>query len=282
VEAFLKRFPAVWKTLDRHGPTPAPVEVELARHVVVVGYGRVGRHIVDVLEQLNVPRLVIETDVERVEALNRRGVPTLYGDAANSEVLTHAGLESARALVVTTPEDATNELIVAAAHDLAPDLPLIARAATETGVTRLSELGAKDVIHPEMEGGLHIVRHLLLQLGFPLREVHRFAEAVRRDHYDLQVNSQVEHRLLDELVHAIDNIEVTWLSLPENNPLAGQTVAEANLRARTGASIVAILRDRHLIANPKSNTVFLEGDRLGFIGERGQIEAVEEMLGIEE
>jgi CPA2 family monovalent cation:H+ antiporter-2 len=278
-EAWLKRFPRLWNALDRHGPAPAPVEAHLNQHVVVVGYGRVGRHIVDVLETLHVPRLVIETDVERVEALNRRGAPTLYGDAANSEVLTHAGLERARALVVTTPEDATNELIVAAAHDLAPTLPIIARAATEAGVTRLSELGAQDVIHPEMEGGLHIVRHLLLQLGFPLREVHQYTEAVRRDHYDLQVSTSDEHRLLDDLVNATNNIEVTWLSLPEGNPLAGQTLAEADLRARTGASVVAILRNRNLLANPKSLTTFQPGDRIGFIGEREQIEAVEAMLG---
>jgi CPA2 family monovalent cation:H+ antiporter-2 len=278
VEAWLKRFPPIWKALDRHGPAPAPVEEELTRHVVVVGYGRVGRHIVDVLETLRIPHLAIESDFERVEALNRRGTATLFGDAANSEVLTHAGLERARALVVTTPEEATNELIVAAAHDISPNLPIISRAATEAGVTRLSELGAQDVIHPELEGGLHIVRHLLLQLGFPLPEVHRYTEAVRRDHYDLQVSTNEEHRLLHNLLDAMINIEVTWLSLAEGNPLVGQTLAEANLRARTGASIIAILRGQQLIANPKSMTVFQAGDRIGFIGERDQIEATEVLL----
>jgi CPA2 family monovalent cation:H+ antiporter-2 len=278
VEAWLKRFPPVWKSLDRHGPTPAALEESLAQHVVVVGYGRVGRHIANVLETLHIPHLVIESDMERVEALNRRGTATLYGEAANSEVLTHAGLERARVLVVTTPEEAANELIVAAARDLAPGLPIIARAASEEGVTRLAALGARDVIHPELEGGLHIVRHLLLQLGFPLREVHRYAEAVRRDHYDLQVNSSEEHRLLHDLLGAMNGIEVTWRSLPGDSPLAGQTLAEADLRARTGASIVAILRDGHLIANPKSQTVFQAGDRIGFIGEGEQIEAVEQAI----
>jgi CPA2 family monovalent cation:H+ antiporter-2 len=71
---------------------------------------------------------------------------------------------------------------------------------------------------------------------------------------------------------------VSWLALPEGSPLAGQTLAEANLRARTGASIIAILRGQQLIANPKSMTVFQAGDRIGFIGERDQIEATEVLL----
>jgi monovalent cation:H+ antiporter-2, CPA2 family len=193
-------------------------------------------------------------------------------------VITHAGLERARALVVTVPEEATVELVVAAARDLAPNLPIIVRAATEEGVQRLAELGAQDVIHPELEGGLHIVRYTLLQLGFPLWQVHKYTEAVRRDHYDVQVNTEEEHRLLHDLLDAMQNIEVTWLRLAESSPLVGQTLAEANLRSRTGASIIAIIRERRLIPNPKSLTVFQAGDRIGLIGEIEQIQAAERLV----
>jgi len=62
----------------------------------------------------------------------------------------------------------------------------------------------------------------------------------------------------------------------------GQALAEADLRVRTGASVVAILRDGQLMANPKSMTVFEAGDRIGLIGEREQIEAVEKLLGAED
>lgn len=278
VENGLKRIPWVWKWLDRHGPSPAPLEESIRDHVVVVGYGRVGRHIINVLETIAIPHLVIEADVERVEELNQRGIITLFGDAANSEVITHAGLERARALVVTVPEEATVELVVAAARDLAPNLPIIVRAATEEGVQRLAELGAQDVIHPELEGGLHIVRYTLLQLGFPLWQVHKYTEAVRRDHYDVQVNTEEEHRLLHDLLDAMQNIEVTWLRLAESSPLVGQTLAEANLRSRTGASIIAIIRERRLIPNPKSLTVFQAGDRIGLIGEIEQIQAAERLV----
>jgi CPA2 family monovalent cation:H+ antiporter-2 len=238
----------------------------------------VGRHIVNLLGQMSIPHLVIDADAERIEELSQRGVPNLYGDASNSEVLTHAGLERARALVVAGPEEAASELVVAAARDLSPGLPIIARAATEDGIKRLAAFGAQDVIHPELEGGLEIVRHTLLKLGFPLQEIIRYMDAVRRDHYDMQVNTAEEHRWLHELIHAGGDIEVTWLRLVPGNPLVGQTLAEANMRAQTGASVVAILRDRQLIANPKSLTVFQAEDRIGVIGDGEQISAAEKLL----
>jgi CPA2 family monovalent cation:H+ antiporter-2 len=106
----------------------------------------------------------------------------------------------------------------------------------------------------------------------------RYMDAVRHDHYDLQLNTEEEHRTLHDLMNASGNIEVTWFHLESKNPLLGRTLAGANLRARTGASVVAIMRDGELLANPKSMTTFEEGDRIGFIGDREQIEKVEKLL----
>ena len=278
VTTFLQRFPRLWHRLDRHGPPPALPEECMADHLVIIGYGRVGEQVVAVAQALNIQHLVIESDVERVDELNKMGTATLYGDAANSEVLTHACLQRARVLVSTVPEDATGELIVAAARALAPKLPIIARAATETGVGALADLGAKVVIHPELEGGLEMVRHTLLQLGFPLREVHAYTDAVRHDHYDIAVNSDEEHRLLHGLLDAANNIEINWLRLDAGSPLVGRSLAEANVRALSGASVVAVIRDDHLHANPKSSTLFQVNDRVGFVGDPQQIAAAVEMV----
>jgi K+:H+ antiporter len=277
-ENFLQKIPFVWRLLERHNVLSHPPEETIQNHVVIVGYGRVGHHIVDVLGEISVPRLVIDADAERIEELSRRGIPNLYGDASNSEVLTHARLEHARALVVAGPDESASELVVATARDIAPELPIIARATTQDGIDRLAEFGAQDVIHPELEGGLEIMRHTLLALGFPLQEIIRYMDAVRHDHYDMQVNTAEEHRLLHDLIHASRNIEVIWLPLREGNPLVGQTLASANLRARTGASVVAILRDRELMANPKSMTVFQAEDRIGLIGDHEEIEAAQKVL----
>jgi CPA2 family monovalent cation:H+ antiporter-2 len=278
LEQWLKRLPRIWSLLNLHGPAHAEPEDRISGHVVIVGYGRVGHHIVSLLGEMGIPHLVVEADAERVDELDRRGIPSLFGDAANSEVLTHVGLERARALVVAGPDEDASALVVASARDLAPALPIIARTSTEDGARRLSELGAQHVIHPELEGGLEIVRHTLLQLGFPPQEINRYTDAVRSDHYDLPINTEEEHRLLRDLLEAESGIEIRWFRLPDASPLLGQTLADANLRARTGASVVAILRHGELQANPKSGTVFQSGDRIGFIGDEQEIAAVEQLL----
>ena len=176
-----------------------------------------GRHIVSLLGEMSIPHLVVEADAERVSELGANGIPSLFGDAANSEVLTHAGLGHARALVVAGPDEDASALVVTAARDLAPNLPIIARASTEEGTKRLAKLGAQEVIYPALEGGLEIVRHTLLQLGFPLTEIYRYTDAVRRDHYNLQIDTEEEHRLLHELINASNSIEIKWFSIPPGN-----------------------------------------------------------------
>ena len=125
-ERQLQRLPGLWRRLDHHIAPPALPE-GLSDHVVVVGYGRVGTYTVNVLERLDVPILVIEQDMQRAVEFDKRGVPTLAGDAANSEILTHAHLDTARSLVVTIADETAAELVVAAARAMAPDLRIIAR-----------------------------------------------------------------------------------------------------------------------------------------------------------
>jgi CPA2 family monovalent cation:H+ antiporter-2 len=272
LEATLRRLPGLWKQLEANGPIPGIDEHTLRDHVVIVGYGRIGKHLVNVLRALGVPQLAIESDAERIQALNEAGVAALYGDAANSEVITHAHLDRARALLVTAPDESAAAMIVASARSLNPSLPIIARAATAEGVHHLSRLGATDVVHPELEGGLEMVHDALLRLGYPLREVHEYAEAVRRDAYNIEIDSTDEHQSLHEMISATGSIEVRWVSLGEENPLVGKSLQESNIRAHTGASVVALIRDQRILANPKSSTEFHVGDRIGLIGEPEQLE----------
>jgi CPA2 family monovalent cation:H+ antiporter-2 len=81
---------------------------------------------------------------------------------------------------------------------------------------------------------------------------------------------------------AAHSIEIKGFRLPEGNPLVGKTLAEANLRAQTGASVVAMLRKGHLLANPKSMTVFEPGDRIGLIGDTEEIDLVGKLLSMSE
>lgn len=278
VEDTLQKIPFLWKRMEHGGPTPEPLHKGLKEHVVIVGYGRVGTHIGRVLEHLHLPYLVVEQDAAHAAEIQKAGVTTLFGDAANSEILTHSGLESARALVVTVPDEATAELVVATAHGLSPQLPIIARAGTESGVQRLAKHGARHIIHPELEGGLEIVRHTLLTLGYPMIQIQQYVDVVRHDAYGKALSEVENIRVLEQLFTAVRGVEIAWMSVTGVSPILGQSLAEANLRAKVGASVIALIRDHKVIPNPKSHTVFLEGDLVGLIGDIDELTAAEQLL----
>ncbi|HEX2908621.1 MAG TPA: cation:proton antiporter [Phototrophicaceae bacterium] len=278
IERGLQRVPFLWRRMEVGGPTPALLHQEMSNHIVIVGYGRVGKHIGRVLHQLELPYLVVELDAAYAAEMQQAGILTLFGDAANSEILTHTGLEHARALVVTIPNETTAELVVAAAHDLAPHLPIIARAGTDSGVQRLAALGAQHVIHPELEGGLEIVRHTLLTLGYPTPQIQPYVDAIRWDAYDGILPGAKGYPVLDELLTAIRGVEIAWLPIEAGSPLIGQSLAEANLRSQVGASVIALIREHQVTPNPKSDTRFQPGDLLGLIGDMHELAAAAQVF----
>ena len=200
IETHLRKVPVFWSLLDRHGPVQAPIAESLRDHVVVIGCGRVGQHLVNVLGHLGIPRLVVEQDIGRVTELERQGVPTLYGDAANSDILSRVHLKQARAVVVTLPDEAAASIVVATAHAEASHVPIIVRAATQEGVRRLLALGAQQVIYPELEGGLEIMRETLDRLGYLESDVQEYTDAVRGNYYDLSISSDIEQRALEQML----------------------------------------------------------------------------------
>jgi len=145
-------------------------------------------------------------------------------------------------------------------------------------VKSLSALGAEDVIHPELEGGLEVVRHVLLRLGYPLREVQKYADIVRREGYDLEVNTDAEHRALHRLLAVARDVEITWVEMGAGSPIVGRSLADVNLRARTGAWIVAVHRGSQVLPIPAPDFKLEAGDRLGLIGAPEQVAAAEPLV----
>jgi CPA2 family monovalent cation:H+ antiporter-2 len=121
----------------------------------------------------------------------------------------------------------------------------------------------------------------LLALDYPLLEVQQYADAVRRDQYDPAVSTHEEHWVLDRLLSSVRGLEIAWVLVDSASSLAGQTLAEANIRVRTEASVIAILRDQQVIANPKSATVLRPGDIVGLIGEAEHVAEARRLLAPE-
>lgn len=278
VERGLRKIPTFWERLEHFGPTPEAFHEEIEDHVIIVGYGRVGRHIGNLLRHLQVSFLVVEQDMTYAIELQQQGIKTMFGDAANSEILRHVSLNTARVLVVTVPNETSTELIVGAAHQIAPNLPIIARAETEDRLNHLVNLGVTHVINPELEGGLEILRYTLLTLNYSTSQIQHYIDTLRGDAYEGIMPDEHEFPILDQMLMSTRGVEIAWLALPNDSPVNGQTLEESNIRSRVGASVVAIVRNKEVIANPKSHFVFHANDLVGMIGDAHELEAASRLI----
>lgn len=272
LERVIQRYPRLWRELDKYGVSVPPQPEGMTDHVVIVGCGRVGRHIAEALGRLKIPRLVIEAEPLRLDKLREIGMPVLFGDAANSEVLKYANLDQARVLVITLPSDAAVLAVVATAKRQAPHLRMVARASTWHAARRLKVEGVHEVVRPELEGGIEIVRRTLLDLNLPVGEVQRYTDLVRQEGLDEAERPSPERaRMLDDLVNAARDLEVRWHEITPDNPFAGRTLAESQLRSTVGVSVVAIRRREQLISNPGPEEVLMVGDRAALLGTPTQV-----------
>jgi monovalent cation:H+ antiporter-2, CPA2 family len=149
-------------------------------HVVICGYGRVGGQVGAALEELGVPFSVVDYDRGVIDGLRARGVPAIYGDASHPEVLAHVHAESAGTAVVTVPDLFAAHLVVRRLRATNPELPIVARAHTEGDLDALRREGANEVVLPEFEAGLEVLRYALFHHPRLTSGAAEYVDALRR------------------------------------------------------------------------------------------------------
>jgi CPA2 family monovalent cation:H+ antiporter-2 len=146
----------------------APDSAIAEDRVVIVGFGRVGSLVGDMLARHDVPYVAIENVVSLVADGRERGVEIYWGNAARREFLLRCGLDQARALVVTIENAPAVEEIVRIAHEIRSDLNIVARARDARHATELYRLGASDAIPETIEASLQLAETVLVDVGVPM------------------------------------------------------------------------------------------------------------------
>ncbi len=272
-----------WEGLKRFlDPTDVPREVSVdlpvQDHFVVCGYGQVGRNVVRLLQEHNYPVLVIDQSESQIQQLREASIPYVYGNAASLHVLETAGVEQAKGMAIALPDPMSSRLCLKRALALDPDLDIVVRANNDRDIELFYQLGAKEVVQPEFEASLELATHLLGSVGLFVPLIQREMQQIRDSHYlDLRT-SQTSSQMARELKLAAQEMNSKWYNLPENSPLTGMTLQEANIRQLTGVSLVAIRRaDGKEIGYPDAETRLKKGDRLLAVGEPEELAAFIEL-----
>jgi CPA2 family monovalent cation:H+ antiporter-2 len=249
---------------DRRGPSPGAGEREgLEGHVVLCGFGRVGSAIGEALETFHVPYLAIEHDTDIIRGLRNRGVPCLFGSAARRSVLMRAGIDRALLVIVALPDIDPARVAVRRIRALHPDVPILARAHGRAEAESLHDVGATEVIQPEVEASATLIRHALSALKLPKDSALAYLERFRA------AMETAEH----QRVGAVGVLpEVREVRLGERG-IVDQSLHDARIRERFGVTVVAISRPDGIVLNPPAETILRPGDTVRVFGLPDQIDA---------
>jgi CPA2 family monovalent cation:H+ antiporter-2 len=153
--------------------------LELSRHAVICGYGDIGQRVAMVLERQKFSYLVIELDPQIISRLRARGIPCIYGDASNPEILAHAHLDKARVLVCAIPDYVAVELTARNALRINPKLDIVARVRRDADAKLLKDIGVAELVLPLFEGSLEVIRHTLHRFGLSSTEIQYILTGIR-------------------------------------------------------------------------------------------------------
>lgn len=153
--------------------------LELSRHAVICGYGEIGSRVASVLERHKFAYLVIDLDPTIIAGLRAKGIPCIYGDASNPEILAHASLDRARVLLCTIPDYIAEEQVARNALAINPRLDIVARVRRDTDAELLRGIGVTELVMPFFEGSLEMIRHTLHRFGMTSTEIQYILNSLR-------------------------------------------------------------------------------------------------------
>ena len=147
---------------------PAPELPADAPHTIIVGCGRVGRVVADLLRAHGHPFIGVDSDPDLITLSVERGYPAIYGDAARIETLARLGVDKASAVVLTMDEPVAAQRLVKRLRSHYPQLPIIARARDSAHAAQLYRAGATHAVPEALEASLQLGESLLVELGVPM------------------------------------------------------------------------------------------------------------------
>ena len=227
---------------------------KMENHIIVVGYGRNGKQVVDELITFGSKIVVIDEDHEVVVSNMDNPIRFIEGNATEDEVWLKAHIKTASSLITTLPNDADNLFVVLTARSLNPDLKIISRASSESTENKLRMAGVDSVVMPERVGGAHMATLIAKP------DIVEFLE-------HLTIHGDNETQLM----------EIMCSDLPDD--LINKPIREIGIRRLSGANIIGFkTATGAFIINPTPDTKLIPNSKIFVLATKEQLRHMNEIL----
>jgi len=241
------------------------VPSSVTEHVIIVGFGINGKNLARVLKEAGIPYVIMELNADTVRKMKKKE-PIYYGDATSPANLHHLGIHKAKVLVIAISDAAATRKIVQIARQENPNMHIIVRTRYISEIEDLNKLGANEVIPEEFETSIEIFSRTLHFYQVPRNIISEHINNIRKDRYKVLRTTALPAKFLTERYELMKAIETETYLIKENSKVNGHSIKELQLRAETGATIIAIQRGENIYHNPSPDFVFKSGDVLLLIG----------------
>ena len=252
-------------------------EIAEREHVILCGFGRVGQNVARVLESQGFEYIALDLDPARIRAARQLGDPVIYGDSADEELLSRAGIAAASAVVISFSDPATSIGILRSVRQIRPEVPVLVRTQDDARIEELRAAGATDVVPETFEASLMLVSHVLMLLHVPVSRVVRTLGDIRNNRYTVLRNivRRGDARPVDETSEHRE--EIKSVVLPPGAWSIGRTLAEVRSRD-VAVSFTGVRRHGILGREPAGDTVLRDGDIVVIYGQPEDLERAEAVL----
>ena len=250
-------------------------------HVIVVGYGLNGQNLARVLKEVGIPYCVLEMDPDLVRSAKAAGAPIFFGDGTRPEILQQVGIRQARVLVIAISDPVATARLVSQARRLRPDLYMIVRTRYVVEIDRLYRLGANQVIPEEFETSVEIFARVLQEYHIPRNVISLQVDLIRKEHYGTLRGLRLQGKQLDELSQFLVGTTTDIFSVVEDSPVVGKSLEEVDLRSRSGATLIAVVRSGKSYHNVGRDFILRGGDELVLLGDHKALDDAGKILSPE-
>lgn len=275
------RVPGLGDALQGHDsaaavePAAAP---GLSGHVVIAGYGVNGRNVARVLRELGISYVVLELDTAIIRRARALGERIQFGDISRGESLHACHVDRAAVVVLAISDPAATRFATIQVRRSNPGAYIIARTRQVAEVAELMRLGVDEVIPEEFETSIAILARVLRRYHVPSNVVRIQEQALRREGYSFLRGGDVTGSLMTSVSQMITGATTDTFYLEPNSPAVGRTLAALDLRAKTRALIIAVVREGKHHLGPDADFALQEGDILVLVGDHEALEAAFEIL----
>ena len=237
-------------------------------HTIIVGYGLAGRYLARLLKAAGITCLVVDQNAELVERARNDGIAVVFGDGTRHAVLDHVRLRHARVIVFAISSPTEERRGVALARDINPSARIVVRTRYIRAIDDLMDLGATDVVVEEFEASLELFAKALDSYEVPINRIWREVESVRTEHYGLLRGTAAPDLRLDALKHLGIHDALELIEVEDGVEAIGENATTLELRRRTGAVQIAVVRDGQPIYQREPDFRYQVADTVVLVGDR--------------